>query len=80
MDRMQTREAAGALDTSDDKPEVRGKRSSVNEPHVASVLQKEVVKGRRQSRDPRTKGKWNAASASPLEGVNATISARMADQ
>ena len=79
VDRKRTREAADAMYTSDESPEVRETRSSESDPRMAFVLGRHAVKGRARWRGPRMKGKWSAADGSPSEGVGAPISAWTAD-
>ena len=74
MDRKRARAAADVMGTSEDSPEVRAKRSRVDDLHMAFVLEKGVEKERTQWLGPRKKNKWNAVDPSPFGGVEATMS------
>ena len=73
-ERKRAREMVDAMDTLDRSIEVREKTRRVDAPQPACVPDEEVAKGRALWWDPRKKGKWSAADASPQGGVDATAS------
>ena len=80
MDRKRTRYTMDAMDTLIGSASVCGKRSRADALHSDFVLDEGVVKCRAERRGRRIKDKWSAEDASPLVGVDATISAWKADR
>ena len=68
------------MDSLNEAPVARGKRNSVDDPHSPFALDKELELGRARWRDPRLRDNWDTVGASPLEGVDATISSWAAGQ
>ena len=56
------------------------KRHDAGDLQVACLAGKEVVKGHAQWRNPDLKARRDATPASPVEGVNAAITARIAEE
>ena len=71
-DRERAQDAGDATDTSDESPEVQGRRSRAEDLQVA--------RKRAQRRSPRIRERWSAADVPPLEGAGAPLSAWAADQ
>ena len=68
------------MGTSKDSRGVRGRRSRIDDPHLAFAFEKEVAKEHAQWWRPRMKEQWNAADASALDWTDAVISAWAEDQ
>ena len=69
-----------ATDTLDESTEVCEERGSADANRLAPVSEKDVAKRRAQWEDSRMSDELSAAEASPLEGVDAGISAWAADR
>ena len=52
----------------------------VGDPHLAFVADGEVVQVHTQWRNPKLKDHWDSSDASAVEGVDASISARAAEE
>ena len=63
------------MDTSEDFPPTRGKRRRVEDPHLAFVVDGEVVKGHAQWWGFDVRPYLDANHAFPIEGADAAIPA-----
>ena len=75
MVRKRARDMLDAMETSGESTEARGKHRRAGALHLAFVSVNEAVKARAKWWDSRMTDKWSATGASPLEGVDAAISA-----
>ena len=74
------RAVADAMDISGGSPAGRESRCRATDPHLASVADEEIVKGRAQSEGPWTKARWGANQGSPAKGVGCAISLWAAEE
>ena len=79
-ERTRTCGMADATDPSEDTPATQEKSCRAKNLHVAFVADKELVEEGAQWWGPGMNARPNAATASPMEGVDAATSAWAADQ
>ena len=73
------RAVADAMDISGGSPAGRESRCRATDPHLASVADEEIVKGRAQSEGPWTQARWGANQGPPAKGVGCAISLWVAE-
>ena len=80
VERKCNRDMADAMETSAKSPVPQEPRRRVDDLHSDFVVRKEVVKGHAQWLDPEMKAHWVINHATPVEAVDAAISAWTADE